>query len=321
MRGLVYLDHNILSEGDDPNIVWLIKAISEHELAPVISWLHLLEMNRSPQWEKYLPRLSGIRPALLQTTPSENEPSHKRSIIFDYDIEALVEDFRSESFRSLSGMLSILSLFQKSFGGLDSYELSEIASFLIDELRSSVRYLSRDLKGDEQVAFGMVFGKKVEESANLVRILVPEMDFAAQYADISDIRAALKSDGGIHQLPAKELIPRIIHLTRDTSASHLFESFPNGFARRSKNPQFDICGFAFSIAAMGGVPGLRGLVSGELQDKSKPVVSQFLDCAHIGEAAATEMFLTMDKGAARLGSAIFDYAGVQTRSSLLVRNK
>jgi hypothetical protein len=98
---------------------------------------------------------------------------------------------------------------------------------------------------------------------------------------------------------------------RDRTA--LEKQFPQGFWSELDGRETGaLAGLAFMLFMCGLVRDKR-VKKGSTERRAQHFLGQFRDGVHIENAARCAVFITCDKGAARLARALYAYAGVKTQ--------
>jgi hypothetical protein len=315
VRGRLYIDHNVLGQASDENFKGFLSHIKNLNFDLVTSHLHLTEINKGPYPERYISRLSSVRPAIMKQTDAKDS-FKTRELIFDYDPEYLIRsdgDFHPASFAILQGMIPLL----KMVGGLAELNIDEILEMQITNLRGGIEDLKRNLSSSELTTFDLINAPRLRDAEAEISSAIKSIDFDDAATESAKIRAILAKDGGLANYRTDTLVDRVKSLLAGTSADKLFSAFPKEFANMSKDPSGDIGAFAFAFYTLGAIPRFKENIKGQTDEKIKRFTSQFIDALHIGEASFTDAFVTMDKRASRLASAVYSHAGVRTKSILV----
>jgi len=117
----------------------------------------------------------------------------------------------------------------------------------------------------------------------------------------------------LDEISDEEAVPFVFWCLEETDRSVVQERFRRGFWSELKVRETgEMAGLAF-LLFMYGLARDRHAKKGRAEERMKHFLGQFRDGIHIENAARCEMFITFDKGAARLARSIYDYAGVKAK--------
>ena len=113
-------------------------------------------------------------------------------------------------------------------------------------------------------------------------------------------------------MPAEDVALYIISCLDDNEKNAIQDQLPQGFwSNIASREEGALSGFAFMLFMCGLIRDKRVRTKGRAR-REKHFLGQFRDCVHIENAARCAVFVTFDKGAARLAKAVYSYAGIQT---------
>ncbi|MDP2062986.1 MAG: hypothetical protein Q8J98_07760 [Phaeovulum sp.] len=121
-----------------------------------------------------------------------------------------------------------------------------------------------------------------------------------------------KNYAQLDEMPDDEVADYLISCLDENDQAAIRKRYPPLFwADFKTREEGDLTGFAFLQFMMGLVREKRAKKRDQ-QRRAKYFRTQFQDCRHIETASRCAVFVTFDKGAARLAKAVFAYAGVRT---------
>lgn len=207
--------------------------------------------------------------------------------------------------RQFSDSINVLNF---AIDGLGSLEADSVLNEIANDLESAWIEMSQDIP----FLFRWAFDAKREEAINLIRNF-PAQQFRDQMAPWKKaFRSRLPQNlAQLDNVPAEKVIDYMVGLLDDESKSGFVQEFPRDFLKRESHSFGVLTGFAFMLFALDLVRDKR-TKSGILSKRHQHFLGQFRDCQHIEYASRCDVFLTNDKGAARLAKSIFSYAGTQT---------
>jgi len=258
-----------------------------------------------------------LEPASAAYTQLAPSPGRARDLIL---AKPEIEDL------SQRRMEDILKVFHFASGGLDE-NVQELKDEMIsgnEEFWTTLQQ-SDDLTILDEKTRGEVLYNCLVASEGMKGLIqnLPFQQFSAELKEgFSHLKANLPTNfAQLDEMPAEEVTPYIISCFDKKTKEEFQEQYPQGFWSDIEDRKYgDLAGFSFALFMVGLVRDRR-IKKGEKSKREKHFPGQFRDCMHIEHAARCAVFITKDKGAARLAKAVYAYAGVQTQVALCERQK
>jgi hypothetical protein len=309
---LIYLDQNILTHADDNEFASTFRKIKERNAYFAISHVHLIEICRSNEPSKFAPRIKALSPLLLRSCEADDPPSFSRDLIADYNPKELIEgymrDFAKIHFSLIQAHLPLL----KMMGGLDDVSSNDLLRIYLDNLEHGMRSMLSAVPPSERSKLEL----QLTDAKHQITRDWEAIDFQDARHKFDVLRARIRADGKLHQIPVEELIEHVRNLA-EKEEPEIFAGFPRNFAQTTEDATTMISSFCMLLNALGAIPKTGKFLRGTSIQQERVLFAQILDNHHIGEAAVANVFLTCDALAARLASAVFSYAGVGTQVWLM----
>lgn len=277
-------------------------------LVPVISHIHLIEISRSSDPSRFIPRLQSLKPGLFRSREADFPDDFSRELIEDYDarsmIEGYIRDFASIQLTMIMAHLPMLKL----LGGLKEVSAKELLERYTGLLETIIGAVAEKVTLQEMDELNLQSQSSTEEIREEWRLI----DFSEHARQAGDIRSLLRSHGEIHQLPSHHLVEAVKSIL-EPDFPGIFAEYPPHFAQRGGNVPVNISALCTLLYFLGAVPQSGKILRGSEDRQKNTLFGQILDSYHIGEATCAMIFATFDKNAARLAASVYSYAGISTK--------
>lgn len=297
---------------EDERFVSIFNEASLLGLVFVVSHHHLTEICLSSTPQLFVNRLEKIPAYFLSTNQSSEiarsgttrmEPINAQAEITKH-LEHIA-GFEQEFLQALFPLLKLA-------GGLDSHDVKSLTDDFVRSMWSSVGALLKESGPVGRIIIWPYFALKLKVIERQVRSNISSVDFASEAKKFRDIRQKIFSIGNISQIPAEDVVEKVLGELNESEAAEIRKEFPPNFAVDPIGRSSKVAAFAFLLFAIGAVPGSGKVFRGDSAGQRSRFRAQYLDCLHIGEASLFDGFLTCDAGANRLASVVYGYAGVKT---------
>lgn len=324
----VYLDQNVLSgirEGEPTRqgLMDLLKVAAEQEAIFVYSMVHVEECRASDQPERFVQVLEELSAYLLESTPGSDQ-SLTLSLGRARELILAEPDVTDQAQRVMENLLKPLHLAAGWLSGVEISELKEQMAREVDDFWASLEQntdlsiFEPDMRSNALRAFRM--GR--EGMLQIVRDLPIQQlkDESEQSSTLLRIRLP-ENLAQLDEMPAEDVAFYIISCLEKKEKKGIQDQFPQGFwSNTASREEGALSGFAFMLFMCGLIRDKRVRTRGRVR-REKHFLGQFRDCLHIENAARCAIFVTFDKGAARLAKAAYSYADVQTEILHLATKK
>lgn len=312
---MAYLDQNVLSrlrEGE-PGSDLLRGALNRMGAQGVIfvySMMHVDESRASGRAGAFVEALNAISAWYIE--PHTND-DRKVALSSGRAQELILADV-DVSHEAARTMQNLLKPMQFAMGWLDGLDATALREELIDGVNEFWAIL--ELEVSEQEKVHLTGGKREMFDAICEMPLEKVRGEAEVWFD--RIRARLPENlAQLDAIPADQVVEYVLGLLDDPDRDDFQKLYPRGFWTDARGrEEGNLTGFAFLLFALGIVRDRR-VRSGVRTRREKHFLGQFRDCQHIEAASRCAVFITFDKGAARLAGAVYAYAGVKTEVCLL----
>jgi hypothetical protein len=309
-RFAVYLDQNVFSRLQDgaagrESVLELLDALTSKGAVFVYSDIHVDESRASNQPKAFVDIIEGISGYYLAayniTDPQITlSPNRARDLIL------AMPDTVHEVQRMLERLMGEVQFCMGWLDGLDANILKEELKQGIQEIWGA---LEKDLPSE---LFNLLAGGKTEILRTTENMPLQQLKEEARQA-LDLLRKKLpKNNAQLDAIPDEEAVEYLFsQLDGKELATIRSDYHPQFWATFATRQEGKLAGFAFMLFVMGLVrnPDVK---KRDRQRREKHFLGQFNDCQHIEKASRCAMFLTFDKGAARLAKSVYAYAGVRT---------
>ena len=307
---LVYLDQNIYSrlrEGspDRENMLGILNAIAQKGAQFVYSNIHIEECRASDRPESFVEAIETVSSYWLDPSSEGNltlglSPDRARELIcaewtFAEGVEHLIN--------------SLIHVMQFAVGWLGEHEAEDLRIDLEDEVDAVLAAWERH---DPDICAIMAPMMK-EQVVEIIRgIDLQDLKDEAQPRQANLKMRLPQNYAQLDEKPNDAVVEYLFSCLDSEERDSVLKQFPRGFW--SDIPQREegaLAAFTFMLFLMG-LTREPEAKSKQISKRKKHFIGQFRDCRDIEIAARCAVFATLDKGAARLASAAYAYAGAKT---------
>lgn len=309
-RFAVYLDQNVLSRLQDgaagrESVLELLDALTSRGAVFAYSDIHVDESRASMQPNAFVNIIEGISAHYLAASDL-TEPQIALSSNRARDLILAKPDTVDEVKRMLERLLGTVQLCMGWLDGVDANTLKEELEQGIHEIWAS---LEKDLPSD---LFNLLADGKAEMLKSTKNMPLEHVEEEAKQALDLLRRKLPKNFAQLDAIPDEEAVEYLFSQLDGKELATIRSDYPPKFwATFATRQEGKLAGFTFMLFVMGLVrnPDVK---KRDRQRREKHFLGQFNDCQHIEKASRCAMFLTFDKGAARLAKSVYAYAGVRT---------
>lgn len=306
----VYLDQNVFSrmqEGRDErqSVLDALRILSGKGAIFVYSTVHIDECRGSDQPEAFVDIIEGVSARYLEQSPATEtqmtlSPNRARGLI-------LAEpDLADEAARMMTDSLKLLQFVQGWLGDVEAKALKE-------EIIEGIGAFWKSLENELPREMLDLLANDKDEMLTSIRGMQLEQLRGETLESGMRLREKLpKSYAQLDEMPDDKVADYLISRLDKNDHAAIRKRYPPLFwADLKTREEGDLTGLAFLLFMMGLVREKRAKKR-DPQRRAKYFRTQFQDCRHIEAASRCAVFVTFDKGAARLAKAVYAYAGVGT---------
>lgn len=315
----VYLDQNILShlrEGKSARdkLVGLLRKLQDRNVVFAYSMTHVAECRDSSQPEQFVQVMEEL-PAYLM----EFENASDREINLSLDkARGLLLEPEDETHRAGRLIEDLLKIWHFASGWLDKTEAGELKDDMAREMVDFWEAMKRDVEWD---ALGADLEKQTIKGLNLAQkemvALIESLPFDETQEEWqsgwAELRKRLPNNySQLDEVPNEDAVSFVFSCLDEQGRKEVERHFPQGFWSELEGRETGaLAGLAF-LLFMCGLVRDRRVKKGSTKHRAQYFRGQFRDGVHIENAARCAVFITCDKGAARLARSLYAYAGVTT---------
>lgn len=316
----VYIDQNILShlrEGRNARaeLVGLLRALQEKNAVFVYSMTHVDECRSSSQPEQFVEVMEKL-PVYLMDFQNASDQQVTLSLGRARELLLEPEDATHHAKRLIEDLLHILHF---ASGWLGEIEAQELKDEMIEEITGFWETLRRDVDWD---VLGSEVGTQAKHALSAVSgemgALIENMSFKQIREEWEKSLMGLKKHlpdnfAQLDEVPDEEAVSFLLSCLEEQDREAVQSRFPQGFWNRLEDRETgELAGLAFMLF-MCGLVRSRSVKKGSTESRMQHFRGQFRDGVHIENAARCAMFITCDRGAARLARSLFAYADIETK--------
>lgn len=316
----VYIDQNILShlrEGKNARekLVGLSRKLQEKNAVFVYSMTHVDECRASSQPEQFVEVMEELRVYLMEF---QNASDQQTALSLGRARELLLEpeDATHHAKRLIEDLLHV---FHFASGWLGKTEAQELKNEMAVEIAGFWETLRHDVDLD---VLGSELGGQVKHALSAAQgemgALIESMSFE-QIRDewekgLMELKERLPANyAQLDEIPDEEAVSFVFSCLKEQDRKAVQSRFPQDFWNRPEARETgELAGLAFMLFMCGLVRDRR-VKKGSTESRMQHFRGQFRDGVHIENAARCAMFITCDKGAARLARSLFAYSGIETK--------
>jgi len=317
---LVYVDQNILShlrEGENAKeeIAGLLKTLQEKNAVVVYSMTHVDECRASSRPEQFVEVMEELPVYLLEV---QNASDKQATLSLGRARELLLKP-EDASHRAKRLIEKLLHVFHFASGWLGETEAQELKSEMAAEMTDFWEDLRRDVDWD-------VLEPEAREQAERA-LLVAQGEMGALIESIPFEQVRDEAEKGLiglkerlpanyaqlDEIPDEKAVSFVFSCLEEQDRKAVKSKYAQGFWSRPEGRQTgELAGLAFMLFMCGFVRDRR-VKKGNTERRIKHYRGQFRDGVHIENAARCAVFITCDKGAARLARSLYAYTGIETK--------
>lgn len=317
---LVYLDQNLLSqlrEGTSAReeLVKLLGRLQEKNALFVYAMTHVDECRASARAEQFVEVMETL-PLYLMEFQNASDQQSTLSLGRARELLLEPEDVTHHAKRLIDNLLHVLHF---ASGWLGETESRELKSEMAVEIAEFWEDLRRDVDWD-------VLGSELAEQAKqALTASQDEMGAVMEGISFEQVRdewekawMGLKERlptnyAQLDEIPDEKAIPFVLSCLDEQDRDAVRSKYPQGFWSTPESRETgELAGLAFMLFMCGLVRDRR-VKKGNIESRMKHFRGQFRDGVHIENAARCAVFITCDKGAARLARSLYAYSGIETK--------
>lgn len=316
----VYLDQNVLShlrEGKNAReeLTGLVRKLEEMNAVCVYSMTHIDECRDSSQPETFVEVMEELPLYLME---HQNASDQQITLVLGRarDLVLEPEDATHQAKRLIEDLLHIWHF---ASGWLAKAEAQELRGEMATEIAGFWEILRRDIDWD-------VLGADIDGQAKQVVVaaqgqmaeIIENLPFEQSRHEWEKGLAGLKErlPANYAQLDAisdEGAVSFVFSCLEEQAREAVESQYPQGFwSTLEKQETGELAGLAFMLFMCGLVRDRR-VKKGNTESRVQHFRGQFRDGIHIENAARCALFITCDRGAARLARSLYAYAGVETK--------
>lgn len=310
-----YLDQNVLSRLVDGGefgeaVAQTLSLVRDTGLSFVCSSVHIEEIERDHRVSAFVDLLESLGVLFLAEASNlknlEEGAWHSRIETEPTAISRVAD--------ALQGSLRLMNFIQGRENGV---EAEELLSELVAEGEDVMRGLAADIPEEFAHLCAPWFDMKAVELGDVIRSVPIERLRAEAAPFLLEGNEKIQVRSQVQRLRPSEALAFLMSRQEERAQTE-FEEMRRR-VREMREPH-TISSFAFAVFEMGFLAD-REMRGGDAKRRLQRYRAQLNDCRHIEMAAYCDVFLTLDQGAARLASAVFDYLGIGTSCAHLTKSQ
>lgn len=316
----VYIDQNILShlrEGRNAReeLVGLLRALQEKNAIFVYSMTHVDECRGSSQPAQFVEVMEELPMHLME---SQNASDQQAFLSLGRARELLLEP-EGAPHHTKRLIEDLLHIWHFASGWLGETEAQELKTEMAAEIAEFWETLRGDVDWD---VLGSELGEQAKHALSTARgelgALIENMSFEQIRDEWEKGWTGLKERlpanyAQLDEIPDEEAVAFVFACLEEQGREAVQSRFPQGFWKRLESRETgELAGLAFMLFMCGLVRDRR-VKKGSTESRMQHFRGQFRDGVHIENAARCAMFITCDKGAARLARSLYAYTGIETK--------
>jgi hypothetical protein len=310
----VYLDQNVFSRLQEDDVARqdtldLLRLINSKGAIFAYSMIHVAECRDSEKPEIFVAAIEAISAYFLE----ESSVTDTKITLSPNRAGELI--LREPDILDEAGWIMeyLLKPIHFSTGWLGETETQELQDELISGVVSFWNWF------EKEIPYGKTFSDAGKSEMIKMVNTIPLQRLADEGRD-SNQRFRKNLPQNYAQLDAvksEEVVEYLFSQLPENEQPHIKNTYPPRFWSKVEiRKEGDLASLAFLLFLMGLVRDPR-MRKKERKRREQHFRGQFRDCRHIEAAARCSIFITFDKGAARLAKAVYAYAGVKTEVLLL----
>lgn len=316
----VYIDQNILShlrvgKNSRDELVSLLKKLEEKNAVLVYSMTHVDECRDSSQPEMFVDVMEGLPVYLLEF---DNASDRQATLSLGRARELLLEP-EDATHHAKQLIENLLRVFQFASGWLNETEAQELKNEMVAEMAGFWEILRRDVDWD---LLGAELGGQAKHALSAAQremgVLIENMCLEQTRDELQKGLMGLKERlpanyAQLDEIPDGEAVSFVFSCLEEQDREAVQSRYPQDFWNKLEGRETgELAGLAFMLFMCGLVRDRR-VKKGNTETRMQHFRGQFRDGVHIENAARCAVFITCDKGAARLARSLYAYAGIATK--------
>jgi len=314
------LDQNIISHlrvGQDArdDLLAILRKLQENGAVFVFSETHVAECRDSAQPELFAQVIEDL-PIYFMELNSASDEEVVLSLGNARERFSAPEDHCNKARRLMENLLHIMHF---ASGWLDETELQDLRNDMISEMNDFWDTIQSALDEDvlgEGLAEGVkhALATSQNEMVSIIDGLPFERARAEWEIEAAQLRQRLPENyAQLDAIADENAVAFIFSCLGEDEGAKIKNQFPPGFwSELSQRKSNELSGLAL-LLFMCGLVRDRRVKKGDTLQRVKHFRGQFRDGVHIENAARCCVFITADKGAARLAGSLYAYAGINTK--------
>jgi hypothetical protein len=316
----VYIDQNILShlrEGKSAKeeLVGVLSKLQERNAVVVFSMTHVDECRASSQPEQFVEVMEELPVYLMEF---ENACDQQSTLSLGRARELLLEpeEPTHHAKRLIENLLHVMHFASGWLGKTEAQKLkAEMAAEMVDFWETIQRDVDCDVLGSE---LGGQAKHVLSAAEGEMGTLIESMSFE-QFRDEWEtawikLKERLPANyAQLDEVPDEKAVSFVLSCLEDRDREAVQSQYPQGFWSNPESRKTgELAGLAFMLFMCGLVRDRR-VKKGNTESRMQYFRGQFRDGVHIENAARCPVFITCDKGAARLARSLYAYTGIETK--------
>lgn len=316
----VYIDQNILShirkgKNAREELVSLLGILQEKNAVFVYSTTHVDECRASSQPEQFVEVMEELPLYLMEF---ENAYDQQSTLSLGKARELLLEPEHTphQAKRLIENLLHVMHF---ASGWLGETEAQKLKAQMAAEVANFWETIQRDVDWD---VLGPELGEQAKyalsASEREMGALIESMSFDQFRDEWETAWVKLKERlpenyAQLDEVSDEKAVSFVLSCLEDRDREAVQCQFPQGFwSKLESRKTGELAGLAFMLFLCGLVRDRR-VKKGNTESRMQHFRGQFRDGVHIENAARCPLFITCDKGAARLARSLYAYSGVKTK--------
>jgi hypothetical protein len=316
----VYIDQNILShlrEGKNgrEELVGLLRTLREKNAVIVYSMTHVDECRASSRPEQFVEVMEEL-PVYLMDFQNASDQQSTLSLGRARELLLEPEDTTHHAKRLIENLFHVMHFASGWLGKAEAQKLkTEMAAEMADFWETIQRDVDWDVPGSE---LGGQAKHALSAAEGEMGTLIESMSFE-QFRDEwetawTKLKERLPANyAQLDEIPDEKAVSFVLSCLEDRDREAVQSQFPQGFWSNPESRKTgELAGLAFMLFMCGLVRDRR-VKKGNTESRMQYFRGQFRDGVHIENAARCPVFITCDKGAARLARSLYAYTGIDTK--------
>ena len=316
----VYIDQNILShlragKNAREELASFFRALEENGAVFVYSMTHVDECRDSSQPEMFVEVMENLPVYLLEF----NNASDRQAALSLGRARELLLEPEDATHHAKRLMEDVLHVCHFASGWLGETEAQNLKNEMAAEIAGFWETLRRDVDWD---VLGAELGGQAKHALSAAQGEMGALIENLSFEHIRDewekgfmgLKERLPANyAQLDEIPDEEAVSFVFSCLEEQDREAVQSRFPQGFWNKLEGRETgELAGLAFMLFMCGLVRDRR-VKKGSTESRMQHFRGQFRDGVHIENAARCAMFITCDKGAARLARALYAYTGIETK--------